>query len=161
MKRSLILSVVALSLAAALVAAPDAKKAATHGVFLPDAIQWNDVPNALPAGAQLAVLEGNPFAPGLYTMRLKMPAGYRIPPHSHKKFEHVTVISGTFNLGMGNTFDPSKASAMPAGTFGFLAPNMNHFAFASEPTVIQLHGDGPWGIYYVNAADDPRNGKSK
>jgi hypothetical protein len=160
MKRSLILSAVAFSLAAAVVA-HDTKKTATHGVFAPNAIQWNDVPNALPAGAQLAVLEGNPFADGLYTMRLKMPAGYRIPPHWHKKFEHVTVISGTFNLGMGDTFDASKATAMPAGTFGFLAPKMNHFAFASEPTVIQLHGDGPWGINYVNAADDPRNGKSK
>lgn len=158
MKRFLILSALVVTVAAA---DHDANKPTTHGLFAPGSIQWMDVPNALPPGAQLAVLEGNPFAEGLYTMRLKMPAGYKIPPHWHKKFEHVTVISGTFYLGMGETFDKTNAAAMPVGTFGFLAPNMKHYAFASEPTVIQLHGDGPWGIYYVNPADDPRNGTGK
>ena len=152
MKRSLIFLMA--MLAVAVVAS-----AADHGVFTPGDIKWMDAPNALPPGAKLAVLEGNPFQPGLYTMRLQMPAGYRIPPHWHSKDEHVTVISGTFNLGMGQKFDMKTAAAMPAGTFGFLGPNMKHFAFASEPTVIQLHGEGPWGIYYVNDADDPRNSK--
>ncbi|HVT02738.1 MAG TPA: cupin domain-containing protein [Thermoanaerobaculia bacterium] len=152
MKRSLIFLVAVLAVAVV-------ASAADHGVFTPGDIKWMDAPNALPPGAKLAVLEGNPFEPGLYTMRLQMPAGYRIPPHWHSKDEHVTVVSGTFNLGMGQKFDAKAATAMPAGTFGFLGPNMKHFAFASEPTVIQLHGEGPWGIYYVNDADDPRNAK--
>ena len=129
----------------------------THGLFRIGDEKWGPVPNALPPGAQVAVLEGDPFGKGLYTMRLSMPAGYRIPPHSHKKWEHVTVISGTFNLGMGEKFDTSVGHEMPPGTFGFLAPRMNHFAWASEATVIQLHGEAPWEINYVNAADDPRN----
>jgi hypothetical protein len=85
-----------------------------------------------------------------------MPAGYKISPHWHGKVEHVTVISGKFNLGMGEKFDDSEGNAMPAGTFGFLPPQMKHFAWASEATVIQLHGEGPWEINYVNPSDDPR-----
>ncbi len=158
MKRHLAVVAVFLTIAAAALASP---KSATHGLFVPGSIQWGDAPNALPAGAKLAVLEGDPFKPGLYTMRLQMPAGYRIPPHWHKKFEHVTVISGTFNLGMGEKFDTSKASSMPTGTFGFLAPKMKHYAFADEPTVIQLHGQGPWEIIYVNPDDDPRGAMKK
>jgi quercetin dioxygenase-like cupin family protein len=157
MKRILIISTVLIALGGLALADHGAKK--DMGLFPPDAIQWMDVPNALPPGAKLAVLEGNPFGEGMYTMRLSMPAGYRIPPHYHKKYERVTVISGTFHLGMGDKFDQSTAAAMPAGTFGYLGPNMNHYAFASEPTVIQLHGDGPWGIYYLDPKTDPRNAK--
>jgi hypothetical protein len=157
MRRFLGLSVLAIVVAVVGFAA--ATKPADHGLFTPNQITWVNAPNALPPGAKLAVLEGDPFKPGLYTMRLSVPAGYKIPPHYHKKFEHVTVISGTFNLGMGEKFDESKASAMPTGTFGFLAPQMKHFAFANEPTVIQLHGEGPWEIVYVNPSDDPRKKK--
>jgi quercetin dioxygenase-like cupin family protein len=157
MKRFLPLFLIVLAVAVVAVAAP--KKPADHGLFTPNQITWMDAPNALPAGAKLAVLEGDPFKSGLYTMRLSVPAGYKIPPHFHKKFEHVTVISGAFNLGMGDKFDTSKATAMPVGTFGFLAPGMKHFAFANEPTVIQLHGEGPWEIVYVNPSDDPRKKK--
>jgi hypothetical protein len=131
-------------------------KMADHGLFTPDAIKWGDAPGALPAGAKLAVLEGNPMQSGIYTMRLWVPDGYKIPPHHHLQVEHVTVISGTFNLGMGDTFDETKGSAMPAGTFGFLPPHTNHFAWAKGETVIQLHGNGPWGIIYANPKDDPR-----
>jgi quercetin dioxygenase-like cupin family protein len=88
-----------------------------------------------------------------------MPAGYQIPPHSHPVPEHVTVISGTFNVGLGDSFDKAKGNKLAAGSFGFLAPEMHHFAFADEEAVIQLHGDGPWRINYLNPADDPRNAK--
>ena len=157
MRRFLLFCAIVLAVVGSAFAA--ATKLADHGLFTPDKVSWMNAPNALPAGAKLAVLEGDPFKKGLYTMRLSVPAGYKIPPHYHKKFEHVTVISGAFNLGMGDKFDTSKGMAMPAGTFGFLAPGMRHFAFANEPTVIQLHGDGPWEIVYVNASDDPRNKK--
>ena len=136
-----------------------AMKPADHGLFTPADINWADAPNALPTGAKLAVLEGNPFQPGLYTMRLKMPDGYQVPPHWHVRTEHVTVVSGTFNLGMGEKLDKSAGQAMPAGTFGFLAPRMRHFAWATGETVIQLHGMGPWEIVYVDPANDPRRMK--
>jgi ChrR Cupin-like domain len=155
MKRILILATVLTTIVAAGFS-QEATKPADHGLFTPGAIKWMDAPNALPAGAKLAVLEGNPFNPGLYTMRLSMPAGYKIPPHSHLKVEHVTVLSGKFNLGMGEKFDESKGNGMPVGTFGFLPAQMKHFAWASEETVIQLHGEGPWEINYVNPSDDPR-----
>jgi hypothetical protein len=87
-------------------------------------------------------------------MRLLMPDGYKIAPHTHPKVEHVTVISGTFNLGMGEKFDESAGRAMPAGTFGFWPAGMKHFAWAKGETIIQLHGIGPWTINYLNPADD-------
>jgi quercetin dioxygenase-like cupin family protein len=92
-------------------------------------------------------------------MRLKLPDGYKIMPHTHPKVEHVTVISGTFNLGMGDKFDQASGREMPAGTFGHWPPGMKHFAWAKGETVVQLHGIGPWAINYVNPADDPRHQK--
>jgi quercetin dioxygenase-like cupin family protein len=103
------------------------------------------------------VLEGDPAKPGEFTMRLSMPAGYRIPPHFHPVTEHVTVIEGTFYVGMGETADMTKATALPTGTFAALQPGVRHFAFTREPTTVQLHGTGPWSLTYVNPADDPRN----
>ena len=132
-----------------------------HGIFTPGDIHWAPAPNMLPAGAKLAVLEGDPTKEGPFTMRLWMPKGYQIPPHSHPAPEHVTVISGTFNVGMGDSFDKTKGGKLPAGTFAFLAPGMHHFAFTDEDAVIQLHGIGPWQINYFTAADDPRNAKTQ
>jgi hypothetical protein len=129
-------------------------------VATPDAIKWASAPASLPAGAKLAVLEGDPSKAGPFTMRLSLPAGYRIPPHFHPVTEHVTVTDGTFYVGMGETFDAAKASALPTGTFAALEPGMRHFAFTKGATIVQLHGVGPWALTYVNPADDPRN-KSK
>jgi quercetin dioxygenase-like cupin family protein len=124
--------------------------------FTPDKIQWTSGPRSLPQGAQVVALEGNPMNPGAFTIRLKMPDGYRIPPHHHPKPEHVTVLSGTFRVGMGETWDDSKLSDFGEGSFAVIEPGMRHFATASGETVIQLHGVGPWQIVYVNPSDDPR-----
>jgi quercetin dioxygenase-like cupin family protein len=137
--------------AAAAPAAP-----ADHGIFSPDAVKFQDGPPSLEKGAKFAVLEGNPAQEGLFTMRLWLPDGFQIKPHSHPAVEHVTVVSGTFNVGMGDTFDASKGAMLPTGTFAFLAPGMHHYAWATGDTVVQLHGVGPWQINYVNPADDPR-----
>ena len=120
------------------------------------AAKFGPAPDILPAGAKLAVLEGDPTKPGTYTMRLWMPNGYTIPPHYHPADEHVTVVEGTFLVGMGGTIDASKFSALPVGSFGMLPPGMQHFARAKGTTVIQLHGAGPWSLTYVNPSDDPR-----
>ena len=143
--------------------AHDGKKAAGEsgagemGLFSPAEVKWKEGAASLPAGARFAVLEGDPAKEGFFTMRLWLPDGFRIPPHWHPKVEHVTVISGTFNLGMGEKFDQSATRAMPAGTFGFWPAGMRHFAWAKGETVVQLHGIGPWMITYVNPSDDPRN----
>jgi hypothetical protein len=122
-------------------------------------IQWKDGPASLAAGAKVAVLEGDPSKEGFFTMRLLLPDGFKIQPHWHPKVEHVTVISGTFNVGMGDKFDQTATREMPAGTFGFWPADMKHFAWAKGETVLQLHGTGPWMITYVNPADDPRKPK--
>jgi quercetin dioxygenase-like cupin family protein len=136
-----------------------AKPVADHAIHTLAQIKWVDGPASLPAGAKLAVLEGDPAKEGFFTMRIRMPDGYKIPPHTHPKVEHVTVISGTFNFGMGEKFDQGAAKEMPAGTFGFWPAGMKHFAWARGETVVQLHGIGPWTIEYLNPADDPRKNK--
>jgi quercetin dioxygenase-like cupin family protein len=128
--------------------------------FTPDTIPYGPAPAFVAAGAQLAVLEGNPAAPnGDYTVRLKMPDGYRIAPHWHPHRENVTIISGTFKVGMGDRFDETKMAAFPAGSFAFLDPEMHHYAMASGEVVVQIHGVSPVQFNYVNPDDDPSRKK--
>ena len=124
--------------------------------FTPDAIPYGPAPAFVAAGAQLAVIEGNPGASsGDYTVRLKMPDGYRIAPHWHPLRENVTVISGTFKVGMGDRFDVSAMAAFPAGSFAYLDPDMHHYAMASGEVVVQVHGSAPLQFNYVDPNDDP------
>ena len=147
-----------LSLAAvAVLAAPAGAPAQdAHKIVSAQEVKWGPAPPSIPPGAQAAVLYGDPGKEGLFSLRLKLPSGYNIPPHTHPKPEVVTVISGTFRLGMGEKADKSKGQALSAGSFFALPPGMVHFAFADEDTVIQLNSTGPWGLTYVNTADDPR-----
>ena len=127
-----------------------------QNAFTPDQVKWGPAPPFINPGAQLAVLEGNPMASsGDYTIRLKMPDGYKIAPHTHPLRENVTVISGTLKVGMGDTFDDSKMMSFSAGSFAYLDPSMHHYAAASGDTVIQIHGQSPVKFNYINAADDP------
>jgi quercetin dioxygenase-like cupin family protein len=135
------------------------KTAADMRISSPAEIAWQNGPASLPAGGKMAVLEGDPGKEDFFTMRLWLPDGFKISPHFHPKVEHVTVISGTFNFGMGDKFDQTATRAMPAGTFGFWPAEMKHFAWAKGETIIQLHGIGPWMITYVNPSDDPRKPK--
>jgi quercetin dioxygenase-like cupin family protein len=122
-------------------------------------IQWRPAPPSLPKGAMVALLEGDPSREGPFVMRVKMPDGYRIAPHTHPKAERVTVLSGTFYIGMGPRFDEKAGKVMPAGAYGHWPAGMQHFAWVKGETVIQLHGAGPWSIQYVNPDDDPRKKK--
>ncbi|HXH28973.1 MAG TPA: cupin domain-containing protein [Candidatus Polarisedimenticolia bacterium] len=121
---------------------------------------WGPAPNMLPPGAQIEVLGGNPMGDSLFTVRLKFPAGYRIPAHSHPRDEHVTVLSGKLHIGMGDKLDPAGGKALGVGGFGLMPANANHFAYCNEATTILLHGWGPIEFKYVNPADDPRNQKA-
>jgi len=123
----------------------------------PDGLDWKMNPAGLPPGAKMAVLEGDPSKPEFFTIRAWLPDGYKVPPHWHPGQERVTVLQGTFNLGEGDVFHESKATMYPPGSYTSMPPGMHHFAFAKGETIIQVSTIGPWGITYVNPADDPRN----
>lgn len=126
-------------------------------MIVPADLTWVDGPASLPKGVKSAVIEGDPTKAGPFTMRVKLPANYTIPPHWHPAIEHVTVLFGSFYMGLGETFDESKAGKLPVGGFAVMAIGTRHFAFTKdEEAIIQLHGLGPWGINYVNPNDDPR-----
>jgi quercetin dioxygenase-like cupin family protein len=155
----LLLAVAVLTWAGVPSSGHDKEDAMKASLYRPDGLKWRAGPPALPPGAQIAVLEGDPAGEGPFVLRLKVPDGYRIPPHTHPRQERVTVIAGTLNLGMGEKFDPSKGEEMPAGTYGTWPAGMKHFVWVKGETIVQLHGEGPWKINYVNPDDDPRNKK--
>lgn len=126
-----------------------------HVMTAPADIKWGDPPPVFEKGASFTVISGNPAEPGLYVVRLKIPAGYKIMPHWHPTDEHVTVISGTFMLGMGEKFDKATMTALPAGGYALLPADMRHYAMAKTAAVVQVHGMGPFALTYVNPADDP------
>ncbi len=130
-----------------------------HEIVTPDAIKWVDGPASLPPGAKMAILEGDPTKDGPFVLRVKMPDGFKIMPHTHAKDERVTVLTGTLYLGMGDKFDEKVAKTMPAGPYGRTGAGMRHFGYVQGETVLQLHGTGPWTVEYVNPADDPRKKK--
>lgn len=128
--------------------------------FTPGEIQWGPAPPVLQPGAQMAVLEGDPSAAsGDFTVRMKMPDGYKIAPHWHPRRENVTVISGILKVGMGDQFDESKMATYPAGSFAYVDPQMHHYAMVSGETVVQIHGMSPLQVNYVNPDDDPSKKK--
>jgi quercetin dioxygenase-like cupin family protein len=145
----LVLGLLALSLTASVGLAEEMT------VKTPDSIKWGPPPPALSKGAHLAVLAGDPGASGPYVVRVKLPAGYQVPAHNHPTTENVTVLSGTFHIGMGDKLDKKHAQVLKAGGFFSMPAKMNHYAWASSAAVIQIHGEGPFAINYVNPADDP------
>lgn len=133
-----------------------AQDATEHGFILPSELKWGAAPASLPAGAQGAVLQGDPAKAGPFTLRLKLPDGYRIPPHYHPAIEHITVLQGVFVLGTGDQVNAGTEKPLGAGSFAFMPAGVRHFVRAQGETIVQLHGTGPWGITYVNPSDDPR-----
>jgi hypothetical protein len=125
-------------------------------IYKTDTLKWQTGPPSLPPGAKIAVLEGDPTRSGPFVFRVKVPDGYKVPPHTHPKPERVTIISGTFILGMGDKFDVGRGEVMPAGTYGTWPAGMKHYVWTKGETVIQFHGEGPWKIEYLNPDDDPR-----
>lgn len=118
-------------------------------------LKWGPAPAVFPAGAKMAVLSGDPSKAGTFVIRLKMPAGYEVQAHHHPTDEYVTVISGEFHLGMGDKLDKKKSATLHPGGFAEAPAGMNHFAWASKASVVQVSAQGPFSLIYVNAADDP------
>jgi quercetin dioxygenase-like cupin family protein len=129
--------------------------ASGHIMVTPEDLVWTDV-GSLPPGARLAVVEGPLTDAVPFTFRLKLPANYAIPAHWHPAIEHVTVISGTFYMGMGDKADAARAKPLSTGSVAIMQAGTRHYALTREETVVQVHGVGPWVINYVNPADDPR-----
>ena len=126
-----------------------------HVMVAPTGLKWGDPPPSLPAGAKLAVVQGDPSQPGPFVVRLQVPAGYKIAPHWHPGVENVTVLAGTVALGMGETFDESKMTTASVGAYASLPAEMRHYFMAKTAASIQVHGQGPLVVNYVNPADDP------
>ena len=126
-----------------------------HLVLTPKELKWADVPS-LPKGAKAALIEGPMSEAGPFMVRLKFPANYKLPPHWHNNIEHVTVLSGTLNMGIGDKFDQKKTHALGPGHVSIMQPKTKHYAWTKVETIAQVHGIGPWEVTYVNPDDDPR-----
>lgn len=126
-----------------------------HIILDADTLEWKDVASMAP-GAKIAQIEGDMSKKVPFTIRLKLPANYRIDPHIHPEYERITVLTGTLHFAHGKTFDRSQTEPMPAGSFAVMPPGAPMFGYTEEETIIQLHGEGPWGIEYLNPEDDPR-----
>jgi ketosteroid isomerase-like protein/quercetin dioxygenase-like cupin family protein len=135
---------------------PDGPPASKHALVTPDAIKFGDPPPGLPAGARLAVVSGNPAQAGPFVLRVQVPAGYRVPPHWHATAENLTILNGTVAVGMGEKWDDAAMRTVAAGGFVTMPAEMRHYFLARTAATFQLHGNGPFAITYVNAADDPR-----
>jgi quercetin dioxygenase-like cupin family protein len=118
-------------------------------------VKWGAPPPVFPPGAKFAVIAGDPAATGLVTVRFDMPAGYTIPPHFHPTDEHITVLKGSFSLGMGDGIDKTHAVTLSPGGYGVAMANMHHYAYTTTGATIQVHLQGPFAITYVNPTDDP------
>jgi quercetin dioxygenase-like cupin family protein len=150
------------TLAVAQTPAPKEKPAAAphrkHVAVAADQVKFAPAPPAagLPAGSEMAVLYGDPGKPGFFTVRLKLKDGVKINPHYHPTDEHITVLKGTFMAGMGDTFDEPKMMSFAPGAYLMMPKIMHHYAMSKGESIIQLSAIGPFGITYLNPADDPR-----
>jgi quercetin dioxygenase-like cupin family protein len=158
---TLIAALASISLAIAADEKTDSNKTAAaadsqHFLVTPADVKWSAAPPSVPAGAQLAVFEGDPGRKGPFTVRFQAPDGYKVPPHTHPTAEKITVISGTVLLGTGAKFDETAMREMPTGSYSVMPAGMQHFVLMGGNTIIQISGDGPFAIKYVNPEDDPR-----
>jgi len=159
--RRFVLPSFAAAAAACLVPAWAADAPANTHMIDPDAIKWGDAPPSVPKGAKIAVLQGDPGKPGAYTMRLKLPANYKIAPHTHTQSENLTVMSGALYLGYGEKVDMPKAHALKAGGYHFLPGKTPHYAFTKTATTVQVSGEGPFDINYIDPKDNPEKAAAK
>jgi hypothetical protein len=141
---------------------PAATPAASHPPMLNAAdLKWGPAPEAFNAGAQLAVIDGDPTKPGLFVLRLKFPDGFKVMPHWHPTDESVTILSGTLMAGMGQKWDEASMKTFTTGAFARLPKKSPHYVMAKGETVVQVHATGPFTLTYVNASDDPRKKKTQ
>jgi len=157
MHQAIIPATAAAVLALAATAVADLPYRGEGHIFVdPEGLAWTDIASMAPP-AQIAVLEGDLAEAEPFTFRLRLPAGYEVRPHVHPAYERVTVLEGEFFFAHGETFDREQTVRLPEGGFSIMAPGEPMFGYTEVDTVIQLHGTGPWGIDYIDDADDPRS----
>jgi quercetin dioxygenase-like cupin family protein len=128
-----------------------------HIAMTPAELKWGAASPALPAGATSAVIYGDPSKEGQpFVFRVKLPDGYRIAPHWHPTDEHVTVLQGTFLMGMGEKFEKGALKSLGVGAYAHTTAKTPHFALTKGETIVQVHGVGPFTLTYANPEDDPR-----
>jgi len=134
---------------------------ASHTFYLcPDDVAWKDATAPLPPGAKVYLVEGNPKEAAQFTLRVWLPAWYKLPPHRHPVAERTTVLSGTLFSGYGDKMDTLNATRYAAGCFYFNPPGAVHYSFTSgEPTVIQISTIGPWDLTFTNTKEEKEEGK--
>lgn len=144
-------------LAASLVPTAAVAQSSAHVIENASVAKWGPAPPMLPPGARIAVLAGDPSKAVPYTVRLKFPANYDVPAHSHPTDEHVAVVSGELFMAMGDKLDRKLGTGLRVGGFGLMPAGCNHYAYTKTETTIVLYGMGPVEFKYVNPADDPRS----
>ena len=134
----------------------------THVMQSVKEAQWGPAPPFIPAGAEIAVLSGDPTKAVPYSVRLKFPANYAIAAHSHPADENVVVVSGALTMGSGDKLTKGAGNkVLGIGGYALVPAGMNHFAYTAAETTIVLYGTGPVDFKYVNPADDPRTKKTE
>lgn len=133
----------------AIAAGPD------HLIIDVDQMKFGPVPPVLPQGAEIAVLSGDPTKKGHFVIAIRGPQGYKVPPHWHSTDEHVTVITGSFTMGMGDNSDAGNGATLTPGGYARMAARMHHWATAGAPFLIQVEAMGPFDIHYVHPEDNP------
>lgn len=141
-KRNLLLAMLAMSLTGVIHA-----EVTQPQIVNPDNLKWVDAKD-FPPGVKVAILSGDPSKKEHFVARIKFPANYIIPAHSHQINEADTVISGTYYLGMGEVADANKGTPLHAGSFVMIPANLKHYGWTKEETILEINADGPWGTYY-------------
>lgn len=142
--------------------APAKKPGSAMAIVVPSGSEkWGDIPAEALVGTpsvemggkmQLAVVQGNPMLAGSpYTLRLSCTDGTKIAPHWHPTAENVTVVKGTFAIGMGSKWNDAALKELPAGSFASAPARMRHFAMCKGDSVLQVHGIGPFVVNFVEA----------
>src|SRR5712675_2887854 len=121
----------------------------------PAEMKWQSQGGLAAAGMEQLNLVGDPAKPGPYTLRLKFPKGFRIAPHTHPDSREVTVLSGVFATGYGQSFDNAKLKVLPAGSFYTEPANVPHYIEIKEDTVLQVSGMGPSGRKFIIPPEIP------
>jgi hypothetical protein len=125
-------------------------------VITPDTLIWGTF-DAFPPGAEAAILSGDPRESGPFILRVKIPAHYKVPPNRQTVKIYVTVLSGSYSIGVGNKFNPKNGKTLPSTGSVVIPANTPLYFWSKSGAVLEVHGIGPWDIHYVNSADDPRN----
>lgn len=156
MKKHISITMVVALVGLSLAAVADTYRGDGHMMITPDQLAWGPVAS-MGEGAEIAFIEGDLSAEEPFTFRLRLADGYEIRPHIHPAYERVTVLQGTLHFAHGETFDRDHTMTLPVGSVAIMPPGDPMFGYAEGETIIQLHGTGPWGIEYLDPADDPRN----